>query len=755
MRQKNRGRRGFSLFILVLIMAMCIVTGISALRHSSGKIKYEKEISMEEIDRILAELPEEKREIFRQSCIQKIREVGYLPYDATLEEIISYTGHVAVDVGMEYKSLRVIAVSDNSVLVKNEEAEVERFAWDVYDTAGKKVNVEQLTPGDRIEVLGTREKLLLLNQREESKLSLDAVWIVASDSKSITFKYKEQNIKLPNATDGYRSYEDIADLLIEKEGITDVKVYNDKLNAKLLSINDGKIELEGVGSFPYTEDIQVYKLFGEQKQYTLSDLKIGYEFTDFVRNENGEIVAALVKEEGYLDKIRVLVKTTGFASAYHEDITFLCDTDMEWRSGDKNGIIAAGDEISIDKNSDYFRENRIVFKPLALSAKTSISSISRSQGIPSYRGNIEIERCTEGLLLINELPLDEYLYCVVPSEMPSSYPLEALKAQAVSARTYAYTHMNTSRLQSYGAHVDDSAAFQVYNNIVENDSTTRAVRETEGVIVCEDGNPVTTYFYSTSCGYGTDLTAWAVKNDSYLKAGKIGWNESKNTTADTDFTTFIKNKDTTCYEAEEAYYRWKYETDLDERLLTETLQKRYEANPHQILTLTKDGFVQKEIEDIGKIQAMEVLKRAEGGAVTELRIDAQRATIKVISEKNVRYVLANESTSLRLGDNYTKEGAVNGMLPSAFLVIEPVYSAGAESDEIKEAGVKEIDRDNAGTITGYTIWGGGFGHGIGMSQNGAKQMALRGKNYRDILQFFYTGTSLENLKENNNFYREE
>ena len=59
-----------------------------------------------------------------------------------------------------------------------------------------------------------------------------------------------------------------------------------------------------------------------------------------------------------------------------------------------------------------------------------------------------------GIAVINEVLLEEYLYSVVPSEMPSSYPGEALKAQAVCARTYAYGHMEHAGYPKYGAHVD-------------------------------------------------------------------------------------------------------------------------------------------------------------------------------------------------------------------------------------------------------------------------------------------------------------
>ena len=110
----------------------------------------------------------------------------------------------------------------------------------------------------------------------------------------------------------------------------------------------------------------------------------------------------------------------------------------------------------------------------------TICSIERSQGQPVYSGSLEIKKESDGLVLINELYLEDYLKKVVPSEMPASYEKEALKAQAVCARTYAYRQIQGNTYGQYGAHVDDSTSFQVYNNITTSERTDQAVDETYG-----------------------------------------------------------------------------------------------------------------------------------------------------------------------------------------------------------------------------------------------------------------------------------
>ena len=115
--------------------------------------------------------------------------------------------------------------------------------------------------------------------------------------------------------------------------------------------------------------------------------------------------------------------------------------------------------------------------------------------------------------------MEDYLKKVVPSEMPASYEKEALKAQAVCARTYAYMQIQSNTYSRYGAQVDDSTNFQVYNNVATDANTASAVQETYGKLLLYEGKPIEAYYFSTSCGYTTDGTIWGADLSSvpYLK----------------------------------------------------------------------------------------------------------------------------------------------------------------------------------------------------------------------------------------------
>ena len=203
----------------------------------------------------------------------------------------------------------------------------------------------------------------------------------------------------------------------------------------------------------------------------------------------------------------------------------------------------------------------------------------------------------------NEVLLEEYLYSVVPSEMPASYPIEALKAQAVCARTYGYRYLKQPGYAALGAHVDDSVGYQVYNNIAENVNSTKAVKETTGMLLLYEEEPVSTYYYSTSCGFGADAGVWNEDQRDklpYLQAVHIAQEEGDYTAAELmeedKFRAYITKTDKSAYEKEEPWFRWEYELDgFDAALLFQRMEERYQAAPGKVLTfMGKDGEVEND-----------------------------------------------------------------------------------------------------------------------------------------------------------------
>lgn len=123
---------------------------------------------------------------------------------------------------------------------------------------------------------------------------------------------------------------------------------------------------------------------------------------------------------------------------------------------------------------------------------------------PRYRGDMIVKPSktnSKRIRVINRVKIEDYLKQVVPSEMPESFGVEALKAQAVAARTYALSDYLKNRYGADGFHVKDTTESQVYNNAKENESSTKAIEATTGKVLMNDGKPIDAKYFSTSSGF--------------------------------------------------------------------------------------------------------------------------------------------------------------------------------------------------------------------------------------------------------------
>lgn len=500
------------------------------------------------------------------------------------------------------------------------------------------------------------------------------------------------------------------------------------------------------------------------------------------------------------ETIRVLIQNSDYQGIYHKEVKLSCDTEWELHYGLDGELTekhAGGEELLLDGNSAWFTEcARIVLSPAEDGGKISLLSVNRSQGTPAYRGSMEIRKTGQGFVVINELPVEEYLYGVVPSEMPVSYPMEALKAQAICARTYVYAHLESPGYGEYGAHVDDSTGYQVYNNTAEKEEAIQAVQETKGEVVRLNGELVDTYYYSTSCGFGADERVWnpgEEKKVSYLTAASISetaMQQDQNSAEipGTEYFTaqdmcrgdyfheFLQNPPETDFERQEPWYRWSITVEsLDTESLRKVLKERQEAEPDRIL-VEKNGDNTEPVgsnagnagsnagntgsnagnagsnagnvggnvgnvgsnagnagsnaeaagewEDIGRITDIRIGKRGDGGIAESLVIKGEKKTVTVLSQYNIRAVLCAGGVTAVRQDGSKVE--LKMLLPSAFFEIESV---------------KEGEN-----MIGYKLYGGGYGHGAGMSQNAARHMAEKGYTTADILLFFYRDCKIENVR---------
>ncbi len=534
------------------------------------------------------------------------------------------------------------------------------------------------------------------------------VWLAESDGRHfkayLGTAYREFPVSAKlGGEDGMAG--NLADLHMEDGKLVKITMKRDRLSGKVLSVTEDAIEIEGYGEIPLAPNFHVYKVYGDFKVLNASDILVGYNLQEFVAAD-GKLCAALLEREFDAKTIRVLLMDTGFKSVFHAsaDLVLGSGADLEYENAKGKMVgerLEAGTQLAVGPDSPYLEYGRMIITPDEPEAIT-IRSIERSQGTPVYSGSLEIKGTPEGLVLVNDLFLEDYLTKVVPSEMPPSYEKEALKAQAVCARTYAYRQIQGNTYSQYGAHVDDSTNFQVYNNTSANDKSTQAVKETYGKMLFYEDKPIEAFYFSTSCGHTADAGVWGTDSGKYpyLRAVEVKEGGKSLGREDNDgFESYIKREDVIAYDTSYPMFRWQ--TDL----------------PADVASA--------QISGAGQIQDMTVTDRGPGGIAGELTVTGTDGTVTIKGQSAIRSALGNPSLIITKKDGGTMTGSAT--LPSAFIAIE-----------------KRTGED--GSLS-FHIYGGGFGHGVGMSQNGAQGMAKTGKGYKQILDFFYHGTELRECNE--------
>lgn len=542
-------------------------------------------------------------------------------------------------------------------------------------------------------------------------------------------------------------------------------LYSEKIMAK--DTANKTLELEFHGVLPLHEDYEVTQIIDGQKvEKSLKDVRVGAENVTVRVNHKGEIHKIFIEGPTPVKNMRVGIMTSNFASMDHDKIELSSPTGLtiidkiangnfEIGVNEKITFTAASNVVSVVKQDGtvvYTTSNRLYVSTVE-GSKIKVDNITRAVKDPSYRGVFEITATNGKLKLINDVDFEEYLYQVVPSEMPSSFGLNALKAQAVAARTYAIGDYLSDRFAKDGYFVLDSVMSQVYNNVAENALTTQAVQETKGVIMySNDGSLVDARYYSTSGGFGASKhQVWADADGSfpgvavpYLTAQSHTFDpndSSKMLSIDTSneqqILDFYKTLSYRGYDDTSAYFRWKVSFSKQElaNTINSNIKGRYAADPNFILTQNEAGeFVSQPIpaNGIGEFNNMYVVKRGDGGNIMELVIEGTTGTYKIVKEYNIRFTIRPLAVftggpdvllyrAIGGSSDYTAAPLKNySILPSAFFSFE--------TDE-----------------NGVTFFGGGNGHGVGMSQYGASQLGLGGWAFNDILTHYYPNMTLTDV----------
>jgi stage II sporulation protein D len=319
-----------------------------------------------------------------------------------------------------------------------------------------------------------------------------------------------------------------------------------------------------------------------------------------------------------------------------------------------------------------------------------------------YRGSVGFY-VIEGnrLLSINKADVEDYLKGVVPSEMPASWPLEALKVQAIAARSYAISYIDRNYRSPYD--VVDNQNSQVHSGIAgERESTNRAVEETRGQLIYYNNTVISAFYHSTSGG-STD-------NSENV------WRTA---------LPYIRGVD-------DPYSNISPYTDWNITLTEQEL----------IASLNESGYNVRSIYDIY------VKSISEFNRVLELSILTDAGEI-ILEKEETRTVIGY--SKLR-STWYTFEGNNNVQVMTA----EGLKNTALGGTTVMRANQSNVIlyKSNTEVLTAagrfsvptsadaYHVVGRGFGHSLGMSQYGARGMAEAGFNYIDIIKYYYTGVEV-------------
>lgn len=587
------------------------------------------------------------------------------------------------------------------------------------------------------------EILAVLNKIEDEPVLTNAyVTSVKDDSIGLYVKGVSRKYNIKKKSDIV--VDDIVDLQLKKDEADNIVAKRDFIIGKVMRINDELVEIDS-GSYELTDDMKVYyNNNGSISSKNTSNIIVGTKSTEFILKDN-KICAAVIKDRLKTRDIRVAIHKTGYKGLVHTSVSLSSDDDYIVSYGDNEKIYKGNKIFKVDSstNAELFGYDRIYIKP-SEAGKIQLRTVERAQGSPSYSGVIEIAKDEGGYTVINEIDIEDYLYAVVPSEMPSSHGVEASKAQAITARSYAYNQIYSNRFHKYGAHVDDSTSCQVYNNYAATDTSKKAVDQTKGMGLSYKGAIVSANYFSTSCGFTANsgdvwVNGWTKQfpntTPEYLSSkAQFEGDDYKEIVDEDTFYKFLTDENIDAYDKEFGWYRWNVKMTREEieASIKSNIKKQYDARPKVIKTLDENKvFRNREIGQLGDLKDIHVYKRGDGGIITELVIEFSNCTLKILTEycirsllKPIKYLEDGEDIILSRNDGHKYKN--HSTMPSAFFVMEKL-------------------RDKEGKLLSINFLGGGFGHGVGMSQNGVKGMVDRGYNYKQILEHYYKGIEIKSI----------
>ncbi len=411
-----------------------------------------------------------------------------------------------------------------------------------------------------------------------------------------------------------------------------------------------------------------------------------------------------------------------------------------------------------------YRYARDEFTITSANRRIQMSEGDRTRFRDLFAGDMTIQRNAYGdYTLVNQVPIEQYLRGVVPHEIGAGAPRSAIEAQAVLARTYALRNLRRFAIDDYELCADTQC--QVYFGLADTDpGSDAAIAATAGQVLTYNNELVDALYSSTSGGISARFTdVWNGDDRPYLKPQVDSlhskWDlAAKPLSDEAHFREFISLNNGFNEDGWPAF-RWNRTATLAQM---DEILKRYLNNR------------QHPLANYNQLLALTVVERAESGRVQKLTVKTDLGSFDLIKDESVKALVpprsllfyvepimmvpetppgtspasenqqteaAAETNKSETNESKTNESETNGLAA-------PSKKETPDTDSATEETAKPV-------LTGFRFVGGGFGHGVGMSQTGAYNLGKQGYSHKEILEFYYPGTSLQPISESITFWNED
>lgn len=496
----------------------------------------------------------------------------------------------------------------------------------------------------------------------------------------------------------------LCDIQIEENNILDIQYYQNIIKGKINAITNNNIRINNT-NYLLEKDFKVYSFINKNLTLkTMNNLIIGEDIaTFFTKNNENKIYGAIIDEDIIYDTVRVLTQE-------NKNILNITSSSQDGFNITVKGKQSNLKNLSIKKDDDFnIGENEIIIiKPLKNNDYIIVND-------KYYINKLEIYKQKDKYFVIDELSIEDYIYSKLNANTYGYDEIEMLKVLSVIYRTEVINNIIQNNLYKLGVNIQSDINFKNISKDVK-----EAVNSTKGIYLTYENEVIKpTYFEYSSGITSNNLDIWINSLQKEYLTGVSDYTDEihKQLNEEMNANIFFKTKDIEALEKDSKYFRWTTTLGKDElaNLSKQIIcESQKTENINYIIILKNDKQIYKDIKDIGNIKDINVLKRGVSGNIIEIEFIFDNYNILVKSDTLIRKIFKIDF----LIDNNNEKVDFIKNVPSSSFVFDKIYGVDEKLEKI-------------------VLYGGGYGHNVGLSLYGAYKRAIAGEKYKDIISHYY------------------